>query len=99
MKALLILCVVSLLLGLFNLPIGYYTFLRIIVFIGCVGVLVENEKFSINSWNFIFIIVGVLFNPIFPVYLNQKKLWLPIDLLSAAVFLIKVFSSNKSNKI
>ena len=99
MKALLILCTVSLLIGLINLPIGYYTFLRIIVFIGCVGVLLENEKFSLNNWNVMFIVVGILFNPILPIYLNQRNLWLPIDLLAAAIFGIKAFYNNQNNKI
>ena len=97
MKILLIACAILLLLGLANLPIGYYTFLRIVVSIGCIGVLLENEKFSFNNGNLIFIVVGILFNPIFPIYLNQKSLWMPIDLLAAVIFGVKAFYNNQNN--
>lgn len=97
MKTLLIVCMVSLLLGLANLPIGYYTFLRIIVTIGCISVIMEDTTFSLNNWVIIFIVIGILFNPIFPVFLNKKSLWMLIDLVAAIIFGIKAFSNKKNS--
>ena len=54
MKLLLIACSVFLILGLTELPIGYYTFLRIIVTIGAVAVIVKEYKEDLNIWVVLF---------------------------------------------
>ena len=80
---------ILLLLTFFSWPYGYYTFLRIVV----TGVAIyygyyiyqQNlaEKMSIWFWGLI--TITILFNPIFPIYLN-KATWGILDVLTAVFF-------------
>lgn len=92
MKPLLLICAVLLLLALANLPIGYYTFLRIVVTIGAVAVVVTELKNGVNFWVIIFGLIAVIFNPIIPIYLYDKALWEPIDVVAAILFGVKAFN-------
>ena len=89
MKLFLIFCGGLLLLSMANLPIGYYTFLRIVVTIGSVAVVLSELRNGFNFWLFSFGVVGIIFNPIFPVYLNDKGSWLIIDIICAIIFIIR----------
>ena len=95
MKTLLLICAGFFFLGLMNLPIGYYTFLRIIVVIGSVAVIVTDFENGLNIWVITFAIIAILFNPLFPIYLNDKSAWMAIDFIAGSIFLIKSFSIKK----
>lgn len=95
MRALLLIIAGFLMLSLANMPMGYYTFLRIVVFIGAIVVVVPEFKQGLNFWVISFGIVGILFNPIFPVYLNDKSVWAFLDIAAAVLFSIKSFNLNK----
>lgn len=97
MRALLLICTGLLLLALVDLPIGYYTLLRIVVTIGAGAVVVTEFENGINFWVVVFGLVAILFNPLIPVYLGDKEAWMPIDLIAAILFGIKSFTT-KSNK-
>lgn len=91
MRNLSLICAGALLLTFASLPIGYYTFLRILVTIGA-GVIVFDEfKKGMGFWTVIFGLVAILFNPIIPVYLGSKSAWLPIDIVVAILFIVKAF--------
>ena len=92
MKVFLRLCCALLLLAVADLPIGYYTILRIIITIGACLIILNDYKGEIGSWIILFGIVALIFNPLFPIYLNDKDAWLPIDLLTALLFGIKSFT-------
>ena len=92
MKILLFFCAVLLFVGMMRLPIGYYTFLRIIVTIVAVAVVIDQNENGINFWGIIFGIIAILFNPIIPIYLHNKSAWMPIDLLCGILFVIKSFT-------
>ena len=92
MKALLIICSIILFIGLAQLPIGYYRFLRIVISIGAVIVIYFEFKGEINGWIITFGLIAILFNPIFPVYLGKIENWIIPDVISAFIFLIKAFS-------
>jgi len=47
----------------------------------------------------IFALVLLAFNPIFPVYLHRKNLWIPFDVLTGLLFLIVVFYKKRNIKI
>lgn len=91
MKVLLFFCALLLFIGIFNLPIEYYTILRIIVCMGGISILITEFKEGLNFWTSIAVALTLLFNPIFPVYLNNKESWIILDLISGIVFLIKMF--------
>ncbi|WP_371812646.1 DUF6804 family protein, partial [Aquimarina sp. U1-2] len=51
-------------------PREYYWLLRTVISIGAVLVIIKN--ITATHWVFLFLIVTVLFNPIFPIYLYKK---------------------------
>lgn len=94
MKLLYLVPAAILIIGVFNLPIGYYTLLRIIVTI-CALIIVYDE-FQMNEfslWMISFALIAIVFNPIFPIYLHQKSIWMPIDLITAILFIVYTFSN------
>lgn len=78
---------VSTLLGALNLPIGYYTFLRVLVTLGALWILYNTNDNKIEGWDFFFIISAIIFNPVMPVYLN-KALWIIIDIITGGGYLL-----------
>ena len=79
-----------------DLPIGYYTFVRIIITIGAVCIIVNEPVKDLNFWRVAFGLIAIVFNPIIPVYLHDKAIWMPIDIIAAILFTIKL-SILKSN--
>ena len=83
-------CIALLGLSFLKLPIGYYTFLRIVV----TGTAIYSAYFYYANknifWFWVFILLGILFNPISPIYLT-KKVWSIIDIITAIVFIIHIF--------
>jgi hypothetical protein len=86
MKKLYYICSIALLVAAFNLPIAYYTFLRILIFVGTIFVIRNETKRDVNLLGITFIIVAILFNPFFPIYFYQKYIWIPIDIIVALLF-------------
>ncbi len=98
MKQLSFICAGLLILGVFQLPIGYYTFLRIIVSIGAVTILVNEFKGELEPWIITFGIIAILFNPILPIYLHDKTMWVLIDLVAGVLFGIKGYKFYNKNE-
>jgi len=71
------------------MPIGYYTFLRIVVFAGSLLAIYNEYEGKITGWIITFGLIGVLFNPIIPVYLHDKVIWIVIDIVAAIIFAVK----------
>ena len=94
MKILLILCGTFLLLAVTNLPIGFYTFLRIVVTIGAIYIIGAEVQKSITIPTILFGLIAILFNPLLPIYFYDKTAWVPYDLISGIIFLIKAFFEN-----
>jgi len=92
MKIVLLICAGLLFLALLSLPIGYYTFLRITVTIGAILVIASELREGINVWVILFGLIAVLFNPIAPVYLGEKSVWIPIDFVTGILFVVKSFN-------
>jgi len=95
MKALLLTCAVLLFLALINLPIGYYTMLRIVVTIGAAAIVIKEFEDGLNIWVIVFGLIAILFNPILPIYFHNKAIWTPIDLFIGILFIVKLFINNK----
>lgn len=92
MKQLLLICAGLMFIGIINLPIGYYTLLRIIVTLGSVAVVVSEYEKGLNFWVITFGLIAILFNPLIPIYLNDKSAWIPIDIIGGIIFVIKSFT-------
>lgn len=80
---------ILLIVGCFRLPIGYYTFLRIVVCIAAVILLFHPKGGSVTWRHIVNGIVAILFNPILPIYLHSKTTWVVIDIAVAVWFLFQ----------
>lgn len=90
-----IFCAICLFIAVLNLPISYYTFLRITVTIGAVLVMIRGRKDILNFWFLCFGLIAILYNPVFPVYLYAKSKWIPVDIVTGILFLIVKFKEGK----
>ena len=83
--------IVLLLIGLADLPIGYYTIVRIAVCLisalSCYWSFKSDEKVGIAT--VVFGLLAILFNPFIPVYLQNKGAWTIIGILAAILLAIR----------
>lgn len=91
MRYLLLISAVLLFIGAANLPIGYYSFLRIAITIASAIVMFNEYKGDINIWIILFGGILILFNPISPIYLHDKGTWMVLDIIAGLIFGIKAF--------
>ena len=76
-----IVCLVALL----PFPTSFYFLVRLLVFASALILVVQ--KYSIKKeWVFPFVPVAILYNPLLPIYLYQKELWMIANLLVAWLF-------------
>jgi len=92
MKKLYLVCAALCLIGVFNVGSSYYDMLRILITIGAVVVFLNEEKRDFSFWIVSSALIGFLFNPIFPIYLYDKGLWIIIDIFVAGWFMVKANS-------
>ena len=90
-----------LLLALADMPSGYYVLMRIIVCFASAIVAYGSYKRenSLNGSAILFGLMAILFNPIIPVYLYDREIWMPIDIIGALVFVIKGFVFKNTNHL
>ena len=78
--------------ALFNdLPYGFFTFLRLAICI--IGFYLAYEQHKDNKeslWVWVLGGIAVLFNPIFPIYL-ERETWVVVDLIVGIIFVLSVF--------
>lgn len=84
--------------GCFRLPMGYYTFLRIVACIIAILAIISNKEEGFGWCNIVFAIVAVLFNPIFPIHLHSKVAWVIIDAVCAVWMGYAAFRFTKNNR-
>ncbi|KFF09345.1 DUF6804 family protein [Chryseobacterium luteum] len=98
MKPFLTLCAVSCFVAVFRLPVEYYTILRIIISIGALLVLYNAVRFKQYYFSIIFLFILILFNPVFPIYLYRKSVWIPVDIITGILFLLIAFAKKSEEK-
>ena len=93
--------VVLLLIGLADLPTGFYTLVRIVVCI--VSALcsywsyMTDEKVGIGT--VVYALLAILFNPIIPIYFHDKGTWMVMDIIAAVLLVAKYVSMKSQNQI
>jgi uncharacterized membrane protein YccC len=90
-----VICAIACFIAILKLPIAYYTFLRTIVSLGAALLIYSWIMTKNYSLAFIFILVLILFNPIFPIYLHRKSIWIPLDIVTGLLFLLIAFYHEK----
>jgi hypothetical protein len=100
MKSLLYFCCIALFLALAPLPSFYYRILRFLVTIAALLVAKHEweKEYAVGIWLIIFVAIAVLFNPVLPVYLYNRSLWISIDILCGLIFMVKASLYSKSPK-
>ena len=82
----------------FPLPIGYYTFMRIVVFIAAAIVIIQKRDEGLSTQNIATGLLAILLNPIIPIHLQSKTAWVVIDIIAAAWFIYLAFSAKRDNQ-
>ena len=74
--------------GLLPMPYGYYFLSRLVVCICAIFFL--NQLYKSNERTSVFIFVGIviLYNPLFPIHLGDKSIWIVVNIITAFFFLI-----------
>ncbi len=75
--------------GMLPMPYGYYSFLKITVFVGGLYYIADLSKKGNNLFICIFAVLVILHNPIIPVRLGVKEAWNIINIITIACFFIK----------
>lgn len=98
-KTFFIFCALCCFAAILPLPIFYYTFLRVIVFIAAAITVYLFGRQKEFKWLAVFAAVLILFNPIIPVHFYLKSIWIPIDLVTGILFLLILFIGKKAQEI
>lgn len=98
MKAFIPICALLLFIAIADLPIGFYTFLRIAITTCCILVIFNDYRKGFSFWILLFGLIAILFNPLIPIYLYDKGVWIPIDIICGIVFLVKLFFIKELNE-
>lgn len=97
-KTLFTFCAVSCFVAVLPLPLLYYTFLRIIVFVASAITVYYFGRQKEFGWVMIFGIVLILFNPIIPIHFYRKIIWIPIDIVTGILFLLLIIIKRKTKE-
>lgn len=101
-----VLGIILLLIALGNRSDQYYYYLRLIIMIigGCSAywfyepsLEVSADKIRYINWVWIFSIMAILFNPIFPFYFSRNT-WQTLDVITAIVIFVNIVNFNKIKK-
>lgn len=87
--------VILLLIAIGDLDYSYYEMLRIIISILAIVFAIIIRSFDNIPLMTIMIIVAILFNPLFPIYLN-KDMWIVLDFICSILFIISAISIIKN---
>lgn len=72
-------------------PYGYYILLRWIVCGAAVANAIGFSKSKLTGWVLVFASIALIFNPIFPVFMNKSS-WVAIDFVAATLFFLAAYS-------
>lgn len=86
-----IICACHLFFAGLDLPEVFYVYLRVIV--SSVALLTMIKNIGKNSIYVItFGVIAILFNPIIPMYLYNKTVWVLLDIVTALIFLLEAYN-------
>jgi hypothetical protein len=90
---------ILLVVAVWRLPYGYYTFARIVVCgsAAFVAIVSFREHASKYVWPMLLLAIAALFNPFIPIFLDRTT-WFYLDLSTATVFLVHLFIVRQQSK-
>ena len=84
--------IVVLVIALFPLPIGYFTLSRLVVSACALYYAIQFHKRNNTTYTWIYGFLVVLYNPVIPIYLYEKFIWVVVNIIT-----IYIFYKNKKN--
>jgi len=78
--------IIVLVIALFPLPIGYYTLSRLVVSACALYYAIQFHKRNNTTYTWIYGFLVVLYNPIIPIYLYEKFIWVVVNLITIYIF-------------
>jgi hypothetical protein len=66
-------------LGVGDWPYGYYIILRLILCLSCLFLLFSSHPMTVEWQRWVTAGYAVLYNPVFPIVLGEKKLWVVLN--------------------
>jgi hypothetical protein len=72
-------------LGLLAMPFGYYTLLRVVLCLTSAVGFAAARKRSDTLWSWVYAALAVIYNPLFPLKLGSKSIWIGLNVLTLAV--------------
>ncbi len=76
--------VAAVLIGLLPMPYGYYMLLRtVLCAVAAYAAFLQSNRASGLFW--VLLALAVLYNPLIPVYLGQKQIWIIVNFATLAV--------------
>ena len=73
--------------GLLPMPYGYYFLSRLVVFVCSIYFAMQLNSQSDTTLVWVFGFFALLYNPIIPIHLGSKGLWVIVNLVTAGVFI------------
>jgi hypothetical protein len=90
---------VAVILGLGNLPYGYYMLLRLLL-CGISLFLIFGANLRLRDWHrWTLGGFAVLYNPLLPVRLGEKNLWIILNIATAVLFWVVRFQQSRLSKL
>ena len=81
--------IVVMAIGVLPMPYGYYSLSRLVVCACAVYFAIASKSQNQDVFIWVFGALAVLYNPIIPVHLYEKEIWMVVNLVTAAVFFFK----------
>ena len=88
-------CAALMFLALARMPIGYYNLLRLVATAGAVLLILHRKEAGLDIWNVLLGATALVFNPLIPVYLGDRALWVPLNVGAGILFLVTAFRTGK----
>jgi hypothetical protein len=73
-------------LGILPMPYAYYVLLRIVLCISAAVGFRVATKSDDSAWSWTYGVAALLYNPIFPVHMGSKMIWLGLNAATVVVF-------------
>lgn len=94
----LIMSVTLLCLSIFDWQLGFYTFLKFVIFATALYLAWLSYESKRESWVWTFALIAIIFNPFIPLYFS-KDVWKVLDILTAVVLLVSVLKIKRSRAL
>jgi membrane protein implicated in regulation of membrane protease activity len=88
------LCSLMSLIAISDLPYGYYTLLRLVIFFTGILYLLFFRNYQLPFIDILVFLAILIWNPIFPVYL-RKETWTGLNITIVAASILLIFQINK----